>query len=261
MDFIICGIEHSGTTLVSELFRQVLGCDSGFECGALLAKTPREFGSLEPFFSNMRAGWQVSAEQLQQCCNTDSFEEFYKNLYQFSALFEKEVSIRFDKTPRYVINLPSITQLFNIPIIVTCKSIESIAWSDFKRSGYSNDDCLAFFNEWLPSKEIYLQEALTGYSYALTHPSCFVTHLEDICYGALQEANSIFNHCNLAFKPEYFVFRDPRYPHIRGRSLDVSVAAEHLANAPSNFIQTIRSELSHIITHWPLPRCRADELA
>ena len=38
--FIICGPEHSGTTLISDIFRQVPGLDSGFEVGVLLADTP-----------------------------------------------------------------------------------------------------------------------------------------------------------------------------------------------------------------------------
>ena len=33
IDFLVCGVEHSGTTLVSDLFRQIPHCESGFEVG------------------------------------------------------------------------------------------------------------------------------------------------------------------------------------------------------------------------------------
>ena len=41
-------------------------------------------------------------------------------------------SIRFDKTPRYISNLENISNKINIPVIATCKSIQSIVWSDYK---------------------------------------------------------------------------------------------------------------------------------
>ncbi|TVS07098.1 MAG: hypothetical protein EA413_01985, partial [Cyanobium sp. PLM2.Bin73] len=64
IDFIICGLEHSGTTLGSDLFRQVPGCDSGFECGVLLCTTPRDFAGNQPFYQNMLAGWKITEGDL-----------------------------------------------------------------------------------------------------------------------------------------------------------------------------------------------------
>ena len=40
---IICGMEHSGTTLVSDLVRQTGAYESGFEIGVLLEDSPKAF--------------------------------------------------------------------------------------------------------------------------------------------------------------------------------------------------------------------------
>lgn len=67
--FAICGLEHTGTTLVSELFRQVPRVDSGFECGVFLGENPAAFKGLEPFYQNMCDGWGISVEELEECCS------------------------------------------------------------------------------------------------------------------------------------------------------------------------------------------------
>ena len=54
--FVICGVEHSGTTLISEIFRQVPMLDSGFETGVLLSETPSQFLQEMPFATTYRRG-------------------------------------------------------------------------------------------------------------------------------------------------------------------------------------------------------------
>jgi len=59
LGFLICGLEHSGTTMVSDLFREHPLADSGFECGVLLCNTPSEFLTFEPFCRHMYVGWGI----------------------------------------------------------------------------------------------------------------------------------------------------------------------------------------------------------
>ncbi|MEO0927718.1 MAG: hypothetical protein AAFY63_17790, partial [Cyanobacteria bacterium J06643_13] len=76
LKFVICGLEHSGTTLLSDIFRQIKGLDSGFEVGVLLSELPRNFSKVQPFYKNMMGGWQIEKDTLENICDTDSFTEF-----------------------------------------------------------------------------------------------------------------------------------------------------------------------------------------
>ena len=88
LKFEICGIEHSGTTQVSDVFRQVEAVESGFECGVLLGDSPKVFSSVQPFYRNMLDGWQISADTLEGICDTDSFSAFYQRLYRKAGFFD-----------------------------------------------------------------------------------------------------------------------------------------------------------------------------
>ncbi len=87
--FVIGGVEHSGTTLLSDIFRQVPGLDSGFEVGVLLCNTPKEFRTFKPFIDQMPAGWGLTEEDLDYICDTDSFQDFYERLYEKSQIIKK----------------------------------------------------------------------------------------------------------------------------------------------------------------------------
>ena len=255
IDFIICGLEHTGTTLVSEVFRQIPNCDSGFECGVLLANDTLSFKKMNPFYGNLLKGWEITNEYLDAACELNNFKEFYDHIYMNSSLFENLPTVRFDKTPRYVSDLENIYNKSLVPIIVCCKSIESIAWSDFKRSKYfTNQEVDSFLEDYVKPKKRYLKSALKGYHFAEISKSCRITHLEDICFNAYKELIEIFRHCNQIFEIEYFVLKDKRFRNARGKSIDVSLGSEHLVNAPSFFIEKVQKEFKEIIESWPTPR-------
>ena len=261
IDFIICGLEHTGTTLVSELFRQIPQCDSGFECGVLLAEKPLLFKNLEPFYGNLTKGWDISNEKLSEACNFKEFEQFYDFIYKNSKLFDHPPSIRFDKTPRYISNLENTINKINVPVIATCKSIQSIVWSDYKRSNHSKSNDIEFFlKNYLKPKRIYLKRVLKGYEFAKTSNSCKIIHLEDLCFNAYEESVKIFNHCNQVFKKEYFVLRNKRFNNARGKSIDISLGSEHLVNSPMFLQERIKEEFKDIIDEWPKPDYLKDNI-
>ena len=112
IDFLICGLEHSGTTLATDLMRSKT-CDSGFECGVLLSESPKEFINHQPFSKNILDGWKISPDELHECCQANDYNEFYNKLYFFSELFEdKVITKRFDKTPRYITALSKIHECY-----------------------------------------------------------------------------------------------------------------------------------------------------
>ncbi len=106
LKFVICGLEHSGTTLLSDIFRQVPGLDSGFEVGVLLCDSPRQFPRRQPFYKHMRPGWKISPEDLQRCCAVDTVGEFYAELHRRSGVLKEGTIDIFDKTPRYFWDIP-----------------------------------------------------------------------------------------------------------------------------------------------------------
>ena len=210
---------------------------------------------MNPFYGNLLKGWEITNEYLDAACELNNFKEFYDHIYMNSSLFENLPTIRFDKTPRYICDLENIYNKSLVPIIVCCKSIESIAWSDFKRSKYFANQKVDFFLEdYVKPKKKYLQSALKGYHFAENSESCRITHLEDICFNAYNESVDIFNHCNQIFKVEYFVLKDKRFKNARGKSIDISVSSEHLVNSPRFFIEKVQKEFKEIIEYWPTPR-------
>src|SRR5271163_4649484 len=103
--FVICGREHSGTTLLSDLFRQVPGIDAGFEVGVLLRPSPKEFEGFDPFFTNMLGGWKLTTEELAEACHAENFDGFYARVKALSKVLRPGTTDIFDKTPRYLSRL------------------------------------------------------------------------------------------------------------------------------------------------------------
>lgn len=247
LDFIICGLEHSGTTLASDLFRQVRGCDSGFECGVLLCKTPRDFPAKQPFFQNMIKGWKLSEQALKAACDTDSVAEFYEAIYRQAGLFQqKHPEIRFDKTPRYIIDLATITEIFETPIIAMIKDPRAIAWSDFRRSKREANDIEAWYAEWMPSKKGYMERAYQGYLHAWQNKQCLVIRLEDLCLNTRHTLEQMFEHVGLQPSLDYLNIRDSRYPHTHGKSISISTAVQHLALLPQSIQERVRKDFGHM---------------
>jgi hypothetical protein len=254
IDFIICGVEHSGTTLASDLFRQIPGCDSGFECGVLLADSPQAFKGMNPFYNNMKGGWRLTDRALESACAKETFDEFYDSIYKDSELVQGS-RIKFDKTPRYITKIQSIRQKCNVPVIAMTKSIEGIAWSDYKRSAFfKNSDLHSFINQWITPKTGYLKSALKGYRFASKDPSCKIIHLEDLAFQALNTCNRMFEHANQAFDPSYFTLANQRYGHTRSNSINLSIATEHMSSDAEELTSIVSSKMSDLIKAWPKPR-------
>ncbi|MDO9526093.1 MAG: hypothetical protein Q7J57_11270 [Gemmobacter sp.] len=99
---LLCGFEHGGTTLLSEVFR-TNGYRSGFECGILYADTPSNFREHKQYFNQLARGWRVSSEVVNEAITKD-FRGFYKVLLS-SSLKALGNGLFFDKTPGYMSRL------------------------------------------------------------------------------------------------------------------------------------------------------------
>jgi hypothetical protein len=247
LDFVITGLEHSGTTLVSELFRQVPGCDSGWECGVLLGETPRDFPANREFYENISPRWLITEPDLAQACDTDSFSEFYRRLYSFSDLFRQESPIiRFDKTPRYILDLPRIARIVQAPIVVMMKDPRAIIWSDFRRSNYNISRIGEWYDSWIPNKLCYMERAYQNYLYAWQDRQCLVVRLEEVCLEMHATLAKMFAHVGLEFSLKYLHIRHRRYPESRGEHISVADVFSYFDGLPDEIQARVMADLGHL---------------
>jgi hypothetical protein len=245
LGFLICGLEHSGTTMVSDLFREHPIADSGFECGVLLCNTPSEFLTFEPFCRHMYVGWGIEHDDLSYACSAQSFEDFYQRLFERSkSIEEKSPNIIFDKTPRYITQLRQVQKRLNRPAIAVIKDPRSLALSDFKRSKRPLDEIDSWYDEWKNPKMVYMRSAYKGYLYAWKNKNCHVVRLEDICFNAKSTVKSMFDFVGLDFKNKYLYLSNKRFKNTSGSSINVGSCMAFMDALPTRIQERVCSDYS-----------------
>ena len=61
---IVTGLENSGTTVLSELLMSAPKHFGGFECGLLLACTPKDFEHVSPFYNWLPKNWKLDGTEV-----------------------------------------------------------------------------------------------------------------------------------------------------------------------------------------------------
>lgn len=253
LSFLICGLEHSGTTMVSDLFREHPDVDSGFECGVLLCSQPSDFLNYEPFCNHMVVGWGIDQLDFERACMSSTFDEFYAKLFERSSLLaQKSARYIFDKTPRYITDLGRVQQRSNRPIVAVIKDPRSLALSDFKRSRYSLDQIDAWYEPWRDPKIAYMRSAYLGYQYAWQDDGCFVVRLEDICFDARNTVSAIYEFVGLEFESEYLSLRSKRFNNTSGSSISVGACMQFLDDLPAAIQDRICSDFAEF-DRWFFP--------
>lgn len=150
---VITGMEHSGTTLLSQLLHAHPVIASGPECGLLLSKI-YDFDRVEPFWSWLlgKEGWSwcLRPEDRGKLLSAKSYEEAYALLARYMGransdrnlrkLFERAALI-YDKTPAYVHCLDRVVEKVDAPFVVTFKD-----WLEQAASHLSRYSTLAGFS-------------------------------------------------------------------------------------------------------------------
>lgn len=230
LEFVICGMEHSGTTLVSDLFRQVPGLDSGFEVGVLMCARPAEFTQLTPFAPNMLKGWGISQEALEQCCMAADHAEFYRRLKQASTIISPETTGIFDKTPRYIADLEQCMARCDVPFIITHKDPRAMVASDYKRAKSSDFD--SWYEEYMPAKRRYTRTSYGQWLAAREDPRragrIASVGLEELTLNARVSMERIFAHVGHEFQLEYAVMDKLRYANTRGNTISADIVFEYM---------------------------------
>ena len=226
--FVICGMEHSGTTLISDLFRQVPGIDAGFEVGVLLCPSPKEFEGFDPFFTNMIGGWKLTKEELAEACHAANFDGFYARVQALSKVLQPGTTDIIDKTPRYFSRLDDCMNRADVPFIASFKDPRSIVFSDFRRS--QNDDFDAWYPDYLEPKHLYVvEECYQNYQKARARNEgkvAFVA-LEALCMDTRATCERLFKHVGLEFKTEYMILEDQRHGDPRPNGISPRLPFEY----------------------------------
>jgi len=247
LKFVICGIEHSGTTLISDLFRQVPWISAGFEVGVLLCTSPQEFVGFDPlsdpFFENMLEGWNLTREELTEACQAENFDGFYGRLQASSKVLRPGTRDIFDKTPRYLRHLRDCMSRTNVPFIVSYKDPRSIVYSDFTRS--ENRDFDAWYPTYMEPKRRYTMACYQSYRQARASNDgrvAFVA-LESLCMDARANCERIFKHVGLEFKTEYVLLSKGHHPdYTRANGISARIPFEYKENLTSRQQQRIMDD-------------------
>jgi len=245
LSFLICGLEHSGITMASDLFREHPEVESGFECGVLLCKNPQEFLSFTPFRNHMAVGWGIEESDLTYACEAPNYEIFYQRLFERSKIVQaKHPKFVFDKTPRYVTQLKTVQSRLDLPAIVLIKDPRSLALSDFKRSGKKSEEIDRWYENWKNPKLLYMRSAYEGYQYAWESDRCIVIRLEDVCFNAKATVASMFDFANLDFNCEYLDLRSKRFGNTSGSSISVNSCMQFMSALPEHIQSKIKEDFS-----------------
>lgn len=241
LKFVICGIEHSGTTLVSDLFRQVPGLDSGFEVGVLLADSPRDFPDLKPFSDHIRAGWGIAEQDLATICDTEDYAEFYSRLGAASTVIDKSGEL-FDKTPRYLAALSECMARASVPFIATCKDPRSIVYSDFKRA--ETEDFEAWYEEYKPKKIGYMKTLYQSYLAHRTNPQVAFVSLEELSVNTATSVRRVFEHVGVPFEYSYLLLKNLRYRNTHSNFIDMRIPFAYMESMDKARQRTICDDFS-----------------
>lgn len=222
--FLICGLEHTGTTLVSDLFRQVPGLDSGFECGVLLRDKVSDFKDLQPFARNMLKGWGITQADLDDLCANHRLDHFYRDLYAKSTVLAEGTTAIFDKTPRYLSELSLVLGRIDRPVVVTKKDPRALVCSDFKRSKVDNFD--AWYETYAPAKKRYVSTCYKHYIMHADDPRVASVSLEELAMNSRATMERMFEHVGETFKLEYAIIDQLRYKNVKNKTVSPDIAFE-----------------------------------
>ncbi len=237
---MICGLEHSGTTLISELFRQVPELDAGFEVGVLLGRRPRDLPDFDPYFEQMLWGWGLARDALVWCCDTDDFTVFYARLFEAAELKPGTRGI-FDKTPRYLLSLDTCLGRVELPFIVAVKDPRATVFSDYRNAGAPDFD--TWFETYCVDKLGYMETVYTQWQRARARRDgrVFLLRLEALCLNARATCEAMFAHVGCTFLPAYMALRQVRFAKTRGTSISVGMPFEYVAGLGADRCRRIKS--------------------
>jgi hypothetical protein len=236
---IVCGYEKSGTTLLNEVLRRHPGLDSGFECGMLLGDSPKDFAKFQPHYAFFKSGWQLSREDMHYIFAAEGWGECYRRARERSPLITDKNAQIFDKTPVYMLHLPSVLQKVpGIPCVVSVRDPRALMLSWAHWSGHGEDA-----EAWITANlDAYLQRYLgyaEGYCAALEqHGSrILLSRFEELCLEPQQRMRQIFTFLGLDFSEQYLNFSSRHF--VYGNSVSAQYIAPYRGRLSASLCHAI----------------------
>jgi len=208
LKLLVCGFEKSGTTMVNEILRRHPRLDSGFECGFLLADTPAQFRSVQPYYRYFKQCWELSNADMDYILDTPHWSQCYERAKQRSPVIVDKSSGLFDKTPIYMLHLNDVlNKTPNIPCVVTVRDPRAIFYSWARWSGHE-DDSEEFIRDNLHDYIERYSSYGRGYRHALAKYSdrLMLIQFEALCSEPEKVCRNLFDFIGYDFQPEFMNF-------------------------------------------------------
>jgi hypothetical protein len=245
--FVICGVEHSGTTMVSDLFRQVPGVGSGFETGILMADTPADFSGVETHFKWFRDSWGLTEDDVAVICAAPHFAAFYDLLAARARILPSGTRMIFDKTPRYLVALKECLGRVQAPFIATYKDPRAQLHSDWVRAG--RPEVMQWLDEVTDEKRGYMMALYEQYQMHRMERRVFFCALEALCLRTARTCTAMFEHVGLEFHPRYLGFQNLQYANTRGSSISAGIPFAYLHEWRPEVIREVEVRFA-VLDEW-----------
>ncbi len=242
LGFVICGVEHSGTTLVSDLFRQVQGVGSGFETGILLADTPADFAAVETHYRWFGDSWGLNGDDVAVLCAAPHFAAFYDGLAARARILPAGTRMIFDKTPRYLVALKECLGRVQAPFIATYKDPRAQLHSDWVRAG--RPEVMAWLDGVTEEKHGYMMALYEQYQMHRMERRVLFCALEALCLRTARTCTAMFEHVGLEFHPRYLDLRNLRYANTKGGSISAAIPFAYWHEWPAEVIRQVEARFS-----------------
>ena len=144
LSVIVTGFENSGTTVLSQLIMSSPHIFGAFECGLLLACSPREFTRVQPFHNWLPQRWRLPGRDAAAQIDKAACHQHAYSILLNQSLCLQRVGAKslLDKTPAYVYVLDEVMRSTpGVPVVVAQKSQASQLHSWAKR-GVRGDEAL-----------------------------------------------------------------------------------------------------------------------
>ncbi len=149
---IVTGMEHSGTTYLSDLLKSHPRISGGFEGGMLLGNRPADFPNIDPFYEWMQKAknptqWAVSTEKMRFVTAASTWPDMYRRIMASSPLFADAADILLDKAPPYMPVLDQIMKKVSFPVIVIYKPI-LYQYTSYKKRDFTLEDFILHYTHY-----------------------------------------------------------------------------------------------------------------
>ena len=200
---LVCGLQHSGSTMLGELLRAAPGVEGRFEAG-LMAFDNFEQHRASPFRRFLLDFWKLSSEQIEEVYAADSLRDAYLKLREYSG-FEGERIV--DKAPRCALRLAEILKQCDLPVLFTVRDPRAVLYSARKHVEWPVRNFADHYHNYVDT----LVRARANFPGRI-----LVVQYENFCKSPASEGQRIYSFLGLDWNPEYLNL-DHADPNVGGK--------------------------------------------